>query len=78
MLAEISRQVEWYGQHLTPEEWKDIFTAAMKRLKVVPGLDGGFVVVGAHTSTMTVKEMVDLQEMMAAFGAERGVVWSEP
>ena len=77
MLDDLSKQVDWYGQHLAAEEWKDVFTAALKRLKVVPGLDGGFVVVGAHTSTMTVREMVDLQDLIAAFGAEHGVKWSE-
>lgn len=73
MLTEISRQVEWYGQKLTPDEWKDIFSAAMNKQKVVPGLDGGFVVMGQRTSKMTKGEMSDMQELMAAFGAERGV-----
>lgn len=78
MLQDISRQVEWYGQRLTDEEWKDVFTAALKKQKVVPGLDGGFVVCGQRTSKMGKKEFSDLIELMYAFGAERGVVWSEP
>lgn len=78
MLHDIAKQIEWYGQMLTEEEWKDIFTAALKRLKVVPGLDGGFVVVGAHTSRMTIGEMCDLQELMQAFGDEREIRWTEP
>lgn len=73
MLTEISRQVEWYGHKLTPEEWKDVFSAAMKRAKVVPGLDGGFVVCGQSTSRMTRAEMSEMQELMEAFGAEKGV-----
>ena len=40
MLAEISEQVDWYGQKLTSEEWKDVFKAEWKRQKVVPGIDG--------------------------------------
>ena len=36
MLTDISNQVDWYGQKLTPEEWKDCFTAALKKQKVVP------------------------------------------
>ncbi len=78
MLTDISQQVEWYGQQLGKDEWKDIFTAALKRLKVVPGLDGGFVVVGAHTSRMTVAEMSDMIELMYSFGAERNIRWSDP
>lgn len=76
MLSEISQQVEWYGHRLTPEEWKDVFSAAMKRTKVVPGLDGGFVVCGQSTSKMTRAEMSEMQELMEAFGAEKGVRFS--
>ena len=39
----------------------------------MPGLDGGFVVLGLSTSKMTRAEMSDLQQLMEAFGAERGV-----
>ena len=77
MLQDISRQVEWYGQTLTDEEWKDVFTAALKKQKVVPGLDGGFVVCGQRTSKMPKREFSDLIELMYAFGAEHGVRWSD-
>lgn len=76
MLTEISEQVEWYGHRLTAEEWKDVFSAAMKRAKVVPCLDGGFVVCGQSTSKMTRAEMSEMQTLMEAFGAERGVKFS--
>jgi hypothetical protein len=76
MLAEISAQVYWYGHKLTSEEWKDVFSAAMKRTKVVPGLDGGFVVCGQSTSKMTISEMSEMQTLMEAFGAEKGVKFS--
>lgn len=76
MLTEISQQVDWYGQKLTPEEWKHVFSASLKRQKAVPGLDGGFVVLGQSTSKMTKSEMSELQQLMEAFGAERGVKFS--
>lgn len=76
MLTEISQQVDWYGNKLTPENWKDIFSAAMKRTKVVPGLDGGFVVCGQSTSKMTKAEMSEMQTLMEAFGANKGVRFS--
>jgi hypothetical protein len=78
MLADLSRQVEWYGHRLTSEEWKDVLTAAQKKQKAVPGIDGGFVVIGARTRNMTIREMSDLVELMYAFGGERDVKWSEP
>ena len=78
MLTDVSRQVEWYGQKLAPEDWKHVFSAALKRQRAVPGLDGGFVVLGQSTSRMTVREMTDLIEVMHAFGSEKGVKWSDP
>jgi hypothetical protein len=77
MLSEVSAQVEWYGRKLTPEDWKHIFTASLRKLDVVPNLEGtGFVALGLHTSKMTVAEMTDLMQLMEAFGAERGVRFS--
>lgn len=76
LLTDVSRQVDWYGRKLTPENWKDIFTAAMKKQDVVPGIEGGFVVLGMSTSKMTKQEMNDLQTLIEAFGAEKQVKWS--
>lgn len=78
MLQDISRQVDWYGEKLTKEEWKDVLTAGLKKQKAVPGIDGGFVVLGAHTSKMDKHEFAELIEIIYAFGAERDVKWSEP
>jgi NinB protein len=77
MLTDVSRQVDWYGRKLTPENWKDVFTAALKKQDVVPAIDGGFVVLGRSTSNMTKQEMIDLQELISAFGAERNIKWSD-
>ncbi len=76
MLSDISKQVDWYGRKLTPDDWKHVFSAALKKQDVVPGLDGGFVVLGLSTSKMTKSEMCDLQTLMEAFGAEKGVRFS--
>ncbi len=52
-------------------------TAGLKKQKAVPGIDGGFVVVGGSTSKMTKSEFSDLLELIYSFGAERGVEWKE-
>ena len=77
-LRDIARQVVWHGQKLTDGEWKDILTAAIKRQKVVPGVDGGFVVLGTSTSRMSKAEMSELLECAIAFGAQHDVRWSQP
>ena len=73
LLSEVSRQVDWYGKKLTPDEWKSVFSASLKQQKVVPGLDGGFVVCAQSTSKMGKREFSDLIELIFAFGAEKGV-----
>lgn len=76
LLGDLSNQVNWYGNKLIDEEWKDVVTAAIKKQKVVPGIDGGFVVCGQRTSNMGKKEFSDLIETIYAFGAQQGVKWS--
>jgi hypothetical protein len=79
MLSDVAQQVEWYGTRLTAEDWKHVFTASLRKLEVVPNLDGtGFVALGMSTSRMSVREMRDLIELMFAFGAEREVEWTDP
>lgn len=72
-LNDVSEQVNWHGRKLTSEEWKHVFTAALKKQDAVPGINGGFVVLGQSTSKMKVSEMRDLIELISAFGAEHSV-----
>jgi hypothetical protein len=79
MLGEVSDQVVWYGQKLKVEDWKNMFTASLRKASVVPGIDPGTVVpLGIHTSTMTIDEMSDMIELIYAFGAENNVTFKEP
>lgn len=73
LLGEIARQVDWYGQKLTSEEWKDVLTASLRKQKAVPGIDGGFVICGASTSKMSKAEFSELLELAHAFAAQQGV-----
>ena len=72
VLNEISEHVVWHGRKLSPEDWKHIFTASLKRMDVVPNLEGtGFVALGLSTSKMSKREFSDLLELINAFAAER-------
>lgn len=78
MLTDVSRQVVWYGKTLTPEDWKDVFTASLRKARVVPTIDGdGFVPLGMSTSKMSKAEIGTLMDLMEAFGAQHGVVFSD-
>ncbi len=77
LLTDLSRKLQWPvdGQmvSLTPEEWKHVMSAGLKRhQRVAMGIDGGFVVLGQSTSKMTKAEMSELLELIHAFAAERG------
>lgn len=77
LLHDLSVQVNWHGNKLTEENWKDILSASLKQQKVVPGIDGNFVVLGQRTSKMNKKDFSELLELTYAFGAQQGVTWSE-
>ena len=78
-LTEISEQVEWYGKKLTPEDWKHVFTSSLRKLEVVPNLEGnGFVALGLSTSRMSQREVSELLSLIYSFGDELGVKFKEP
>ena len=82
MLTDISRQKERSGKLRSPEDWKDLFTASIKMakqqtLEAVPGLEGGVVILGLHTSKMSVEDMSELIEYMYSWGADNEIEWTE-
>lgn len=77
MLNELAEQVVWHGQKLSADDWKTMCTAALRKQRVLPGIEGGFVVMGESTSQMTVAEMGALMDFMEAFGVQQGVEFAE-
>jgi len=77
MLSDVSTQVEWYGRYLSADDWKDLFTAILKKSHTIPGIEGGFVCAGLASSRLSTKEMGDLIEIIYAFGAEHEVDWRD-
>lgn len=80
MLTEIAQQVTWHGAKLTADDFKLVFLDALKReLRIVPNIDGtGFVNLSRSSSDLSKGEFSDLMEIISAFGAQHGVVFSEP
>ena len=76
-LTDVSEQVDWYGRKLTAEDWKHVTSASLRKMDVVPNLEGtGFVALGLSTSVMSKAELQDLNELIIAFGTQKGVNWS--
>ncbi len=77
-LSDISTQVAHHGIKLTPDDWKLLFLDALKReVRMVPNLDGnGFVSLGRSSSDLSKEEFSDLIEIIQAWGAAHGVVFT--
>ena len=79
MLTEISQQLSWHGIKLSPDDWKLVMLDGLKReMRLVPNIDGtGFVNLGRSSSDLSKQEFTDLIELIFAFGAQHGVVFSD-
>ena len=78
MLTDVSKQVNWYGEKLDNEDWKDVFMSSLNKQRAVPGIDGGFVGLSKRTSKLDKEGFAQLIEVIYAFGSEQNVAWSEP
>jgi len=79
MLTDVADQLDWHGEKLKTHEWKLLFLDALNgELRTVPDLYGiGAVSIGRSSSDLTKDEMSQLIELIAAFGAEHGVVFGD-
>ncbi len=77
-LTDISRQKQYHGLTLTPDDWKLLFMDALDReTRMVPNLDGnGFVALGRSSSALSKDEMTGLLSIIYEWGARNGVQFS--
>ena len=80
MLTDVSVQKQHAGRRYTPDQWKVLFMHACGReVQFIPALDGTtFIPWGQSSSDLSKDEMSELIEFLFAWGAENGVVWSDP
>ena len=85
-LADIAAQVKWAHTHqwrwrfdLMPSaSWKAVLTAAYEQeTAMAEGVNGGTVMMGARTSKYSRRRMGEFLEFVHAFGAGKGVRWSD-
>mgnify|MGYP001171457711 CR=1 FL=1 len=79
ILQAFADQLQWpvNGQMvwMTPDEWKDVLTAAFERenVRLAMGLDGGVVMLGLRTSQFGVRKMSEFIDFLHATAAARDV-----
>jgi len=84
MIRDVSQQCLYFGERLAGEDgeddWKRLFMHALKgELRMLRSLDGRTLVpMGASTKRLTIPHCADLIECIYAYGAQNGVVWTEP
>jgi len=83
MCTDVSKQATYMGRKLTKLQWKNLFVsghaiATELGTDIVPGLEGEFVNIRESTADMGIKRKASLIEYVTAWGAENGIVWSEP
>lgn len=78
-LDAFSKQLRWpvNGEmvYMTPDEWKDVLTAAFKgeTVRLAFGLNGGVVMLGLRTSKMSKPEFSEWIEFLKATASMRDV-----
>ncbi len=79
-LTGFSQQLQWpvNGElvTLTPDEWKDVLTAAFEKEvnpRIAMGLDGGIVMLGRRTSQFGKKKFAEWMEFLFAAAALKNV-----
>ena len=79
ILQAFANQLMWpvNGQmtRLTPEEWKDVLSAAFhgEHVRLAQGLHGGVVMLGMRTSRMSKRDFSAWLEFLHMVAAERGI-----
>jgi NinB protein len=80
ILDAFAKQVKWpvngAMQLISPEDWKDILTAAFRQHqpRVAQGLDGGMVILGLRTSKFSKRTFSDWLDFLNATAIDKGVV----
>lgn len=80
MLTDVARQRPTHnGIKMTPDLWKAVFMqAAGAEMTMLPTLQcDGIFPLGLRSSEMSKAEMSGLIELMFAWGATQGIVWSD-
>lgn len=82
LFTDVSRQAQWLGKTLPPEQWKLLFVsghavATGQGAEVAPGLEGEFLNLRESTARMGKARMASLLDYIMAWCTEHGVALDE-
>ncbi|UZE52163.1 recombination protein NinB [Rhodopseudomonas sp. P2A-2r] len=80
MLTDVALQKEHCGRRYTPDLWKILMMHGCGlEVQMIPSLNNDTLIPwGQSSSDLSKEEMTDLIEFMFAWGAENGIIWSDP
>lgn len=80
MLTDIAEQREHCGRRYTPDLWKILMMHGTGlEVQLIPSLDNATMIPwGQSSSDLSKDEMSDMIEFMFAWGAQNGIIWSDP
>lgn len=78
MISDISKQSVWQNKPRDLNFWKRLFSAEVEEQEITTGLSGQLVVIGVSTSEQNKKWLAAMIELLYAYGAENGIIWSDP
>jgi hypothetical protein len=82
MVRDIARQIPWAGEMMDEHEWKLLILAAAHGQDAVPNPfnpTSAFVIRNKkRTRDLEMPTMAELITQLLAFGAEKGVEWTDP
>ena len=78
-MGDVSRQHEYHGLKLSPEDWRTLFMDALDReARMVPNLDGdGLISLGRSSSALSKEEFSNLISTVFEWGNRNGIEWSD-
>lgn len=78
LCGDLAKQVIWHGMRLSKDDWRHMMVAGHRKdQRQVPGVEGGFVMLGGSSRDLTRNEADEVIELILAFGSARNVKWTE-
>lgn len=66
--SDLARDLTWHGQRFSKDDWRHFLAGTAKGWRMVPGINGGFVMLGASSLSLTKAEATEALTMAFELG----------